>query len=214
MSNQENYDALQDVLQAYLEETTEPSAITLQKWIEQYPQFEQELTEFAVVWGMVDALPVSKASPTASETHVLRGMSVVQNVLYELEQSQAVRKQVDARPAIKSIIHDAKSLGLNTDRLAEHLKMSIPLIGKLDRRLVELSSIPVKAIDMLAGVLQQTSLAITGYLSQPPGLAANASYKSRQKPSVVFQQNFFEAVRVDPEINPVDREYWLTFESQ
>lgn len=61
MTNQKKHDELQDILQAYIDEATEPSPQTLKEWINRFPEFERELMEFAAVWGMVDAFGVQRS---------------------------------------------------------------------------------------------------------------------------------------------------------
>jgi hypothetical protein len=49
---------LEDVLDAYLASVDEPSSGALAEWIRRFPDYSQELTEFAAAWALMEALPL------------------------------------------------------------------------------------------------------------------------------------------------------------
>ena len=78
---------LEDVLNDYVASSPEPSYGALEDWVRRYPQYEQELTEFTISWGLMEWLsPSSDTEEVDDETLVLHGMSIVQNLLHQKRQ--------------------------------------------------------------------------------------------------------------------------------
>ena len=73
---------LEDILDAYVASGIGPNS-PLGEWIRRYPDFERELIEFAASWSLMTWLPPApNAEEVEEERLVLRGMSVVQNLLH------------------------------------------------------------------------------------------------------------------------------------
>ena len=102
---------------------------------------------------------------------------------------------------IESILSKAKQLGLDAPGLADAAGLSVVLVAKLDRRLIDYRSIPMKVFDVLANALRETSTLVSEYLRQPPVLAMEARFRANESPKIPEQQNFFDAVRSDKSIS-------------
>jgi hypothetical protein len=207
-----NQDELETVLQSYVETTSEPSPQTLKQWVHRYPQFERELTEFTLTWNLVNTLPANEVDQIDTQVLVQHGLGVLQDVLRQLELHQQAAP-VQARPVVKSLLKEAAALGLGAAEFAKRLRMSVPLVTKLERRQMTPSSIPPQVVAVIAEVLQRTAASISDYFDNPPALAARASYKSKRAPAAT-RQDFFEAVHDDPELDPADRNYWASLEGE
>src|SRR5579884_4133959 len=94
------------------------------------------------------------------------------------------------------------------DSLAERLSLSVPLVFKLERRLLSFASLPAVLIDRLAEALQVTERQVRDYLNQPPTLAAGANYRADSAPKAVRQQDFLQAVRTDHEMTEEQKAFW------
>ena len=82
---------LEDVLDAYVASGGDPNS-PLDEWIRRYPEFEQELIDFAASWSLMNGLPPEPGAKQVDEkTLVLRGMSVVQNLLHRHSAESAPR---------------------------------------------------------------------------------------------------------------------------
>jgi len=101
---------------------------------------------------------------------------------------------------IESILSSAKKLGLDAPGLADATELSVVLVMKLDRRLIDFGSIPEKIFDVLANALHAATALVTEYLRQPPVLATEARFRANENPKVPEPQNFFDAVRSDKSI--------------
>ena len=200
--------SLEDILDAYVASGDSPDH-SLDEWIEHYPQYEKELTEFAVSWTLMESLPSAPESEKVEESVlVLRGMSIVQNLLHK--QSQAASSSPSM--PFESLIAEARALGMKPRQLAEAVRLGDATLGKLDRRLILYASIPQVAIEELAKVIQRGAASVAAYLQQGRKFAASAEYRSEQAPVLSESEDFFTAVRNDPMISPEHADYWLALE--
>lgn len=210
MSNQNKQITLDDILDAFMASVERPDHAALTAWVQHYPQYAQELTEFAASWGLMETLPpVADNDAVSEETLVLRGMSIVQNILHDQRQTQA---QVDTDEPIIGLIAVAKKRGMNATQLADHVELSIPLISKFDRRLFRPASVPPEAHTAIANALQLNVSTVARYLQQPPTFAPGALHHAGQAPRLAEQEDFFDAIRRDRSISEVRRRRWLALE--
>ena len=208
MNNPNGLESLEDVLDAYV--ASDDGAYTsLSDWIRRYPQYEQELTEFAISWSLMEALPPSPDAEEVNEgTLVLRGMSVVQNLLHD----QSLESRSMAVPPFESLLSEGRACGLEPRQLAHVARFGVGLLRKLDRRLIRYASIPREAIRGLAETIQSDKASVSAYLQQDPVLAPATEHRSEQAPVLGDPENFFDAVRADPTISPEDAAHWLELE--
>src|SRR5437660_1670995 len=102
---------LDDVLDAYMAEAGTPNWSSLAVWVRRYPQYERELMEFAATWARMEWAPLSRGNEVDEDTLVLRGMSVVQNLLHEHRQTRGVSS--DNVGEAPSIVVDAQRNGMD-----------------------------------------------------------------------------------------------------
>ena len=208
MNKPNGFEALEDVLDAYVASDVGPNS-PLDEWTRRYPEFERELIEFAASWSLMEWFPnAPNAEDVDEETLVLRGMSVVQNLLH----SQALESALDSIAPFESLIAEGQARGLGPRQLAQAARLGDSLLRKLDRRLIAHASIPWEMIERLAEVMQREVTTITAYLQQGPTLAAATEHRSEQAPKLMEVEDFFDAVRADPTISPEHAEHWFALE--
>ncbi len=196
---------LEGVLDAYVASGAGPNA-ALDEWIRRYPEFERELIEFAASWSLMKWLPHAPDAEEVDETTlVLRGMSVVQDLLHR----QSSESASDPVTPIGSLITEGRAQGLDPRRLAQAVGVGDSLLSKLDRRLITPASIPQELIERLAQVTQRKVTTITAYLQQGPTLTAAAEHRSEQAPKLMEPEDFFDAVGADPTISREQADYWF-----
>ncbi len=206
MNDQTRDEQLDDVLDAYMATAASPDWATLVSWIERYPAFEQELTEFAVSWSRAEALaPVSEPAQAEVEERVRRGVAVARRVLA----AQPGVAAAEAGATISSLLEAGRSRGLTPQQLAEQTDLSPVLVRQLDRRLIRYASIPGAVIDRIAQIVGEESASIRRYLMGGPRLAAGARYKAEQAPTLAEPQEFAAAVRSDPMLRADQRQRLL-----
>ena len=199
---------LEDVLDAYVASGGGPNS-SLDEWIRRYPEFEQEIIDFAASWSLMKWLPPDPgAEQVGEETLVLRGMSVVQNLLH--------RHSAESAPGsaawFDSLIAEGREKGFEPRRLAQTVGVGDSLLRKLDRRLIAFTSIPQELINRLAQVVQRDSSTVTAYLQQDTILGATTEHRSEQAPKIMDPEDFFDAVRADPTISPEHADHWYALE--
>lgn len=212
MTKDNQLSTLEDVLNAYMAANTERSRDVLAEWIRRYPQYEHELTKFTVNWSLATWLPPTPdRREVDEETLVLRGMSVVQDVLHNLKIDQ---NPADEKPSIEGLQTEGSTLGLSLSQLADRAKLSIPIVRKLDRRLIRYTSVPLEVIENLANAIQCSVFLVARYLQHKPTFAPGARYRSEQIPVLSEPESFFDAVRNDRTMKDEWRTYWLSLVQQ
>ena len=208
MNRRVDQEVLEDVLDAYVASGVGPNS-PLEAWTRRYPEFEREIIEFAASWSLMTWLPPApNAGEVTEETLVLRGMSVVQNILH----GQSTKSASDPAVPFESLIVEGQERGLEPRRLAHAVGLGDSLLRKLDRRLIALATIPDELIDRLAQAIEREATNITAYLQQDPILAARTEHRSEQAPKLMAQEDFFNAVRADPTIGREHAEHWYALE--
>ncbi len=208
MNRPMNQEMLEDILDDYVASGVGPNS-PLEEWIHRYPEFEREIVEFAASWSLMTWLPPApNAEEVTEETLVLRGMSVVQNVLHR----QSTESSPDLVTTFESLIVEGQERGFEPRRLAHAVGLGDSLLRKLDRRLIAFATIPQELIHRLSRVMGREASSITAYLQQEPILAARTEHRSEQAPKLTAQEDFFDAVRSDPTIGRDHADHWYALE--
>lgn len=207
MSEPNKQPTLDDMLDTYLAAVEEPNLDSAREWGRRFPEHADAILDFVTSWELAASLPVDpRADPIDAVMFVQRGMTVVAGVLRrEQEKDLAAAPQL-----IESLLANAKARGMTTGDLAARLGLSIPLVAKLNRRLIDLVSIPHELIEAIAAALGRTADAVDLYLAQSPALAAGTFHRAAGKPAIAGREDFFGAVRSDPALSNEHRAHWLS----
>lgn len=182
----------------------------LREWIRRYPQFETELRDFTAAWmltsaGEEEALEANALSEEVKERDHLRGMSIVQNLLHQLDNGSAEPES--------TLAAECQRLGRDLQGVAEEADLGVPVFRKLDRRQIVVESIPEQVLTILANILGRTVVFVRSCLRGPPR-PAGALHHSDKAPELVKPQDFFEAVRLDPDMPEERRSRWMALKDQ
>lgn len=202
---------IEDVFDALVASADSPEPAVIDQWIRDYPQFESELVDFMTSWTLMrSAVSLDPDYPPETETErrdedafVLRGMSIVQNLLHENSQRD------DASYPLKSLLGAAKAAGMSLNAVACAVHLGAAVVRKLDRRLIRFASIPKDAIVSIAEAVRHPVEAVSEYLQRPPTFAAGAQYRASRMPQLSEPEDFIVAVQRDPTMSPADRGRWL-----
>ena len=212
--NQRNaQSSLDEVLEAYVMADGGPSREALAKWVQEYPEFAQELTALTARWGLATHLPdIHEQSEVDEATLILRGMSVVQSVLLNPGQVKAsgtadVASRAQPSTPIRSLVDEGARVGLTPDALADRAGvMSVSLLAKLDRRVVQADTIPRVVSEGLAAAIRRDVRAVLAYSRLDAGFAFGAEHRASQAPALPGKlEDFFDAVRNDAELTDDQR---------
>jgi hypothetical protein len=251
---------LDEVLQAYVLSDEAPSRQTLPEWIQRYPHYKQELISLTARWSLATHLPdVQEQDEVDEATLILRGMSIVQNVLYTRPQTRAVeldclvrstpvpdKSSVESQAAatsphlselrsvtqresagtsvynatrlpipIRGLISEGARCGLTVDALAGQTGLSVSLLAKLERRVIVATSIPRMMSERIAKAVRREPSAVMEYSRLTPTFAHGAQHRSNKAPVLPREpQDFFDAVRSDPELTVEQRRALLALEDK
>ncbi|MBL8080473.1 MAG: hypothetical protein JNM55_21055 [Anaerolineales bacterium] len=201
---------LDEILDAYVAAAQIPNREVLREWIKKYPQYERELTDFTVAWIQMEETPSANHGKPDIDHLVLKAMSTVQN-LYNDKESEKTSSQINNN-SIEKLVAEAEAQGFPRDQFAAQLKLSVGLLWKFDRHLIQYSSIPVELIENVAGLLHRGLQTVAEYFQMRPTFVTDRRYKAKQQPQVSEPTNFFDEVRSDTDLSNEDRAYWLAFE--
>jgi hypothetical protein len=207
MNDRTDQEALEAVLEAYVASADDPNHASLVEWIRRYPHYERELTEVAVAWSQMERLPPApRARELETDILVLRGMSIFQNVRHRQMAERGEEQSIDG------IVATASQRGLSIDKLADLLELTVALVRKVDLRRFAYVRLPNQLKDAVASVLDCTRAVVERYLQGPPRFARGVRHKADQAPSPPAQEDFFDAVRRDPDLTEDRRRRWLDLE--
>ncbi len=172
---------------------------SLKEWIQEYPQFAEEL----ILWSAdepVFCVAEPRGAYTVTEERVL---AIGREVL-------ATRKALMMRvePSFIGIVPAAKEKGLSIRTLAKHVGIGVTFIAKLQDRLLVPSSIPETLLNRLGEALEVSKEQLRVYLQRPPQMATGAMYRADDVPQVGTQQSFTAALKECYEMSEEEKAFW------
>lgn len=174
----------------------------LQHWIAEYPSFADDLI------GWAAELPVMQAAlyRTADADEEARLARVGRSVVAEMRARYGM-----TQPTLTSLTEAAKQRNLRLKDVAERVGIGMPILSKLEQRLLTFATLPETLIQKIAEALELGAESVRDYLRQPPTLAVGAAYQYTGKaaPQVTAQQDFAEAIRACPGMSEESKQAWL-----
>jgi hypothetical protein len=198
---------LQDALYTLAIEKAVPDAAVLDDIIRTYPQFAEELTDFAIDIA-IDSFrnqarekdsPALRAHLGEVSPAVSRAMSRFQNRLHSLQTT----------PLSSPSNEDALAVGLGLAAgnpfaqlsreefrgLAQRLDVNTVFVAKLRDRQIQPNTIPVKFQNALANEMRAPLGLVIAHLGATQAAPQGQFFKAEGKPQTSAQQTFEEAVR-------------------
>jgi transcriptional regulator with XRE-family HTH domain len=189
---------LAEVLEEYAVAASSGSSNSQEKlrlMMEKYPQFSEELVDFAAARAQIKYSPDPEIPAGEEKRYQEIGLK---NLNFFL-------KETKASPALESLTDAAKERGLSKSKLASALGLSLSLVMYLEKKRLRFASIPKQIIARLAKALEVSEAAVSNYLNQSADLATNASFKSQTRPEEVEQKDFAEAVKQDQALSQAQK---------
>jgi hypothetical protein len=181
--NQDNQ--LDDLIEELLLAQERGDAAALARLTATYPEYEHQLTAYAVAGASLSA-PLNAdqlALAAAIDSPKLRDRAL----------AAALGSQIEERvPAITGILARAATLGMDARRLAAATDLPRDVLVKLDRRLVAVTSVPYRCLAVLADALETSAGAVQSFLAGAPGTRV-AAFNYASAPPMVDQQETFAA---------------------
>lgn len=201
--------SLDKVLEAYHSSSNTPNREVLAEWIRRFPEYETELIDFTIAWSETEHLPAARQTGLEEDAFVAIGMRLAHEA-FDAKGSE----HRETKLPIHSILDEGRQRGFSPDQLSDQLKLSIPLIRKIDLRNILYSTIPLNLIESLAQSIKRSAREVARYLSMEQVIPETVRYKSSKTPKVTEQRSFFDEVRRDPLLEEEQRNYWLSYEEK
>ncbi|HEU5440929.1 MAG TPA: hypothetical protein VFU88_16710 [Ktedonobacterales bacterium] len=183
----------------------------LEDYVRRYPQFADELIEFALYFAAVTAqLPEDDFAPadqlSAGSQAALAAVRAELGLPAEVQPSTQTASPDS--PAIDSLFARGVSLGLPPPQLAAATELSTDLLAKLEDRAIAVATIPRELFETLARALQTGADAVRAFLASPRGQArAGAQLYLAERPPEYPQESFAAAVRAST-LSPERQRHW------
>lgn len=188
---------LQEVLEEYaLAAGTDNDQQILRQMTEKYPQFADDLHDFAAARAVIKYAPEPKISAEEESRYRAIGLQNLRTILSE---------SAGVQTALQSLTDAAKAKGMNRSKFAAAIGLSVSLVQYLEKRRLEFASIPKTIIAKVAEVLETGEELVAGYLNQSPIRTAGASFKAATRPEELQPKSFAEAVREDQTLSAEEK---------
>lgn len=186
-----NYDSLKspnidDIKDEFSSDFIVGKKPTLTQYLDRYPQFADELTDFILTFAQLNAVPIEVEAPTP-------------------EAERAMQRALSAsRTHARTIIERMAELGLTKDQLAQDLRAPMDLFALFHRNHV--SPEPSRFVKAVANVLKLTEMQSRRMLA-PQALSYRA--KGTPQPAVKTFEQLVDELYANKLISQEDRAYWL-----
>jgi len=198
-SEMTGYSDFYDLAAKFAEETStsEHPHRLLKLWAHRFPEHAADLAAIAYARLIEPDAPGRVATPVDEQSIMLSAQRVLERL-------------TSAKKPLTSLTAEASKSGVNHLAFVEILRIDIPLLAKLEQRLLQVKTIPSTLIETIASTIGRTSSEVVAYLSGSPQLASSAHYKSNQPPTVGEgdKQTFGDALKSSPKISSENRKYW------
>ncbi len=159
----------------------------VEDYVGRYPNYATEISEFALYFHSIafdlpepDAVPAAQLSPAATNA---------------LAQIGLARAAAPAAPTpIEGLVKQGAAVGFTPRKLAEAVRLSTDLLGKLEARAIDVATIPPTLVRRLAETLNVTTEAVAAYLGAAGPAQAGAFFYADQAPAQ-RQEAFLDAVQ-------------------
>jgi hypothetical protein len=195
-------------------EAARTARAVLTEFMRRYPHAVDALADLAATASIIENSSNTESkteseSLAEEETIVRRGMETAARLLAARSASLTPE---EAAPLI-GLRKEAEARGLTIQALASATRLSVPLLVKLDRRLIRFASIPRQAIERIGKELGRSFDAVAKYLQGGSQFAPQASFRADDAPQMPDQQDFSDAVETDLTMSDTQKDEWRKIKS-
>ena len=187
---------LEEILEEYAAETPTGNDLKiLQTFSEKYPQFADDLADFAAARAVVKHAPEEDLTAEEEERFQESGLNNLRFVLSSLNPSNSLH----------SLVETAKQKGLSRAKFAAALGLSTSLVIYLEKRRLDFATIPQKIRTKISQVLEVTEESVVNFLNQTSKYAADMNFKTETRPEAQPPKSFADAVREDQQLSAEEK---------
>jgi hypothetical protein len=186
----------------------------LTEFMRRYPHAADALADFAATVSIIENSPDTESqteseSRAQEESIVRRGMATAARLL-AARRASLISEEIAPLTGLRK---EAEARGLTIQGLAAATRMTVPLLVKLDRRLIRFASIPRQAIERIGAELGRSFETIAAYLQGDSQFASQASFRADAAPQMPDQQDFFDAIETDLTMSQTQKDEWRKIKS-
>ena len=196
-------------------EVAHATRTVLTDFMRRYPQATDALADFAATASIIENSPApesgteSEGRAEQEETIVRRGMETAAGLLAARHQSLTPEET----SPLAGLRKEAEARGLTIQALASATRLTVPMLVKLDRRLIRFASIPRQAIERIGAELGRRFDTVAAYLQGDSQFASQASFRADAAPQMPDQQDFFDAIETDLTMSEKQKDEWRKIKS-
>jgi hypothetical protein len=186
----------------------------LTEFMRRYPHAADALADFAATASIIKNSPDTESqteseSRAQEESIVRRGMATAARLL-AAHHTTIISEETAPLSGLRK---EGEARGLTIQALASATHLTVPLLVKLDRRLIRFASIPRQAIERIGAELGRSFEAIAAYLQGDSQFASQASFRADAAPQMPDQQDFFDAIETDLTMSEAQKDEWRKIKS-
>ncbi len=186
----------------------------LTDFMHRYPHAADALAEFAATDSVIENSPDTESQTEGErlaeeESIIRRGMETAARLLAARHTLVALEETAP----LTGLRKEAEARGLTIQALASATRLTVPLLVKLDRRLIRFASIPRQAIERIGTALERSFDTVAAYLQGDLQFASQASFRADAAPQMPDQQDFFDAVETDLTMSETQKDEWRKIKS-
>lgn len=186
----------------------------LTEFMRRYPHAADALADFAATASIVGNSPDTEShaeieSLAEEESIVRRGMETAARLI-AAHRTSIISEETAPLTGLRK---DAAARGLTIQALASATHLTVPMLVKLDRRLIRFASIPRQAIERIGIELGCSFETIAAYLQGDLQFASQASFRADAAPQMPDQQDFFDAIETDLTMSETQKGEWRKIKS-
>ena len=195
-------------------EAARQALAVLTDFMRRYPHAADALAEFVATDSIIENSPDTESQTVGErlaeeESIIRRGMETAARLLAARHTLIALEETAP----LTGLRKEAEARGLTIQALASATHLSVPLLVKLDRRLIRFASIPRQAIERIGAELGRSFDVVAAYLRAASQFAPQASFRADTAPQMPDQQDFFDAVETDLTISETQKDEWRKIKS-
>ncbi|MGA9996746.1 MAG: hypothetical protein WBP93_15110 [Pyrinomonadaceae bacterium] len=195
-------------------EAARAARAVLTEFMRRYPHAASALADLAATASIIENSPdterqMESENLAEEETIVRRGMETSARLLAAHRSSHIPEGTVP----LNGLRKEAEARGLTIQALAAATRLTVPLLVKLDRRLIHFASIPRQAIERIGTTLERSFDTVAAYLQGDSQFASQASFRADAAPQMPNQQDFFDAVETDLTMSEKQKDEWRKIKS-
>lgn len=192
MTNAKRDVSSDDVLHEMALTSEKPDAKVVGDYLRRYPQYAEEITDFAAELAAVaiagDVDDGIEPSTIGTSPAISRALSELHNRLYEVKQEQAAREA-----QVPDLFAPLKPGEFRM--LASELEVNAFFLSKVRDRTIEPETIPHGFRTEMANAMKVSEPVVAAYLAAQATIPDQMRFLSEQKPEASRRQSFVDAVK-------------------